>query len=165
MNQNGIWEDNEAKEILPGIIPELNEQNISHTSEKEEEIDRLIMQLTKKADNKTKSQLIKKLVGYYKKNKTDESKMSSFYVKLSSQIQENPSNLHIWMDYEYLRSKIDSLQFVVFVAVLCSFLFFFLKVDASLKNKLFFGFFMLLVLNSFLNAIKLFLFINSSTRA
>ena len=92
MNQNGIWEDNEAKEILPGIIPELNEQNISHTSEKEEEIDRLIMQLTKKADNKTKSQLIKKLVGYYKKNKTDESKMSSFYVKLSSQIQENPSH-------------------------------------------------------------------------
>ena len=113
MNQNGIWEDNEAKEILPGIIPELNEQNISHTSEKEEEIDRLIMQLTKKADNKTKSQLIKKLVGYYKKNKTDESKMSSFYVKLSSQIQENPSNLHIWMDYEYLRSKIDSLQFAI----------------------------------------------------
>ena len=113
MNQNGIGEYNEAKEILPGIIPELNEQNISHTSEKEEEIDRLIMQLTKKADNKTKSQLIKKLVGYYKKNKTDESKMSSFYVKLSSQIQENPLNLHIWMDYEYLRSKIDSLQFAI----------------------------------------------------
>ena len=61
MNQNGIGEYNEAKEILPGIIPELNEQNISHTSEKEEEIDRLIMQLTKKADNKTKSQLIKKI--------------------------------------------------------------------------------------------------------
>ena len=59
----------------------------------------------------------------------------------------------------------DNVCFVVFVAVLCSFLFFFLKVDASLKNKLFFGFFMLLVLNSFLNAIKLFLFINSSTRA
>ena len=130
MNQNSSGEYNEAKEILPGIIPELNEQNMSHVSEKEEEIDRLIMQLTKNADNKTKSQLIKKLVSYYKKNKTDESKISSFYVKLSSQIQENPSNLHIWMDYEYLRSKIDSLQFAISKEVTK-----FLQICTNLKLK------------------------------
>ena len=111
MNKNVIGESNETKEIILGLYPELNEQNLSHTSEKEEEIDRLIMQLSESADNKTKTQLVKKFISYYKKNKTDEAKLTSFYVKLSSQIQENPTDLHFWMDYEYLRSKIDSLQF------------------------------------------------------
>lgn len=110
-NKKVIGDSNERKEIVPSIFPELNEQNLSHTSEKEEEIDRLIMQLTKSADNKTKTHLIKKFVSYYKKNKSDEGKLTSFYVKLSSQIQENPTDLHFWMEYEYLRSKIDSLQF------------------------------------------------------
>ena len=110
-NKKVIGDSNERKEIVPSIFPELNEQNLSHTSEKEEEIDRLIMQLTKSADNKTKTHLIKKFVSYYKKNKSDEGKLTSFYVKLSSQIQENPTDLPFWMEYEYLRSKIDSLQF------------------------------------------------------
>lgn len=110
-NKKVLGDLNETKEIVPSIFPELNEQNLSHTSEKEEEIDRLIMQLTKSADNKTKTHLIKKFVSYYKKNKSDEGKLTSFYVKLSSQIQENPADLHFWMEYEYLRSKIDSLQF------------------------------------------------------
>ena len=112
-NKKVIGDLNETKEIVPSIFPELNEQNLSHTSEKEEEIDRLIMQLTKSADNKTKTHLVKKFVSYYKKNKSDEGKLTSFYVKLSSQIQENPADLHFWMEYEYLRSKIDSLQFGV----------------------------------------------------
>lgn len=110
-NKKVIGDLNERKEIVPSIFPELNEQNLSHTSEKEEEIDRLIMQLTKSADNKTKTHLVKKFVSYYKKNKSDEGKLTSFYVKLSSQIQENPTDLPFWMEYEYLRSKIDSLQF------------------------------------------------------
>ena len=110
-NKKAIGDSKETKEIVPSIFPELNEQNLSHTSEKEEEIDRLIMQLTKSADNKTKTHLVKKFVSYYKKNKSDEGKLTSFYVKLSSQIQENPTDLHFWMEYEYLRSKIDSLQF------------------------------------------------------
>ena len=110
-NKKVLGDLNETKEIVPSIFPELNEQNLSHTSEKEEEIDRLIMQLTKSADNKTKTHLVKKFVSYYKKNKSDEGKLTSFYVKLSSQIQENPTDLPFWMEYEYLRSKIDSLQF------------------------------------------------------
>lgn len=110
-NKKVLGDSKETKEIVPSIFPELNEQNLSHTSEKEEEIDRLIMQLTKSADNKTKTHLVKKFVSYYKKNKSDEGKLTSFYVKLSSQIQENPTDLPFWMEYEYLRSKIDSLQF------------------------------------------------------
>ena len=69
MNKNVIGESNETKEIILGLYPELNEQNLSHTSEKEEEIDRLIMQLSESADNKTKTQLVKKFISYYKKNK------------------------------------------------------------------------------------------------
>lgn len=110
-NKKVLGDSKETKEIVPSIFPELNEQNLSHTSEKEEEIDRLIMQLTKSADNKIKTHLVKKFVSYYKKNKSDEGKLTSFYVKLSSQIQENPTDLPFWMEYEYLRSKIDSLQF------------------------------------------------------
>lgn len=103
-------ESGKTQEIPPGGMPEINEPEISHTSEKEEEIDRMIMQLNKNADNKTKSQNIKKFINFYKKNKNDESKLTQFYVKLSQQMQENPGDLQIWIEYEYTKSRIESSQ-------------------------------------------------------
>ena len=68
------------------------------------------MQLNKNADNKTKSQNIKKFINFYKKNKNDEGKLTQFYVKLSQQMQENPGDLQIWIEYEYTKSRIESSQ-------------------------------------------------------
>lgn len=71
------------------------------------------MQLNVKADNKTKSQVLKKILSFVKKNKNDEAKLSSFYVKLSAQIQEKPANISQWIEYESVKGKIESLQLVI----------------------------------------------------
>lgn len=111
INNNQPGQDSgEIKDILPGSMPGMNEPEISHTSEREEEIDRMIMQLNKNADNKTKTQNIKKFINFYKKNKNDEGKLTQFYVKLSQQMQENPGDLQIWIEYEYTKSRIESSQ-------------------------------------------------------
>ena len=76
------------------------------SNEAEDEIERVILQLNKSSDYKTKAQIIKKLVSYYKKNLRDDNKISAFYMKLSSHISESVQHIKQWIKYELNKFKV-----------------------------------------------------------
>lgn len=76
-------------------------------NEIEDEIQRILLQLNKSANNKTKVQIVKKLVMYYKKNINDKLKLSNFYMKISSHLNESVNNIKEWIKYVYNKMKIE----------------------------------------------------------
>jgi hypothetical protein len=79
--------------------------------EKEEEIDRVILNINSNFDNKIKMQNIKKIISYFKKNKKNENNkltLSNFFLKLSQQINEDPLIIQKWIEYEYIKHKIEN---------------------------------------------------------
>lgn len=80
----------------------------SQNSEKEEEIERIILNLNPKLENKLKIQNIRKIVAYFKKNRNDKFKLSNFLLKLSQQIKEDVILVQTWVEYEYIKHKIEN---------------------------------------------------------
>ena len=80
----------------------------SQNSEKEEEIERIILNLNSKLENKLKIQNIRKIVAYFKKNRNDKFKLSNFLLKLSQHIKEDVILVQTWVEYEYIKHKIEN---------------------------------------------------------
>lgn len=75
------------------MIPKTNDIQLSLSGG--EDIDKLIVLFPQLSDMKAKSQTIKKFIAYYRKNKYDEAKITSFFMSLSSQINESSSETKV----------------------------------------------------------------------
>lgn len=101
------------EELLFANTKELNDSkylNNKHfqLTQKEEEIDRIIMNINSNFENKTKMQNIKKIISYFKKNRNDNFKLSNFFLRLSQQINEDLQTTKTWIEYEYIKHKIEN---------------------------------------------------------
>ena len=91
------------------LLPRTNGQEIPMSFEKEDEISHLIITFHKDIENKSKMQNIKKFIAFYKKNRNEEGKLATFYMRLSSQLKERVADIQSWIELEAARTKLESL--------------------------------------------------------